>query len=277
MTPRRLSKCYAHSCFATGSGERVMITSIIDIDTTFDFTNDSPNYWENFWTNKNGLGAGNSDPDSESKTLQSYQKLLYSRELPNGQKMDLKSGLGSYYLTWNDFRFGSDSITASFRYYDYVEMIKRIRERLTNYEQYMEDYIRKTYTIGGNIIFPKRINSVNQSRGCESKIRDRWDLTLECIRRFYINEISPLSEVLEIDRTFFSLFNDFKGYIDFFFLQDCVVEDYSKVILWTDIMPFVDDPLPNTVDTYLQFIDNEILFVNKRNRRIQDFIENAKG
>jgi hypothetical protein len=27
----------------------------------------------------------------------------------------------------------------------------------------------------------------------------------------------------------------------------------------------------------LQFIDNEILFVNKRNRRIQDFIENAKG
>jgi hypothetical protein len=189
--------------------------------------------------------------------------------------MDLKIGTGSYYLTWNDFRFGSDSITASFRYYDYIEMINKIRNHLSDYQQFMENFIRKTYTIGGNIIFPKRINSINQKRGCNSKIRDRWDLTLECIRRFYNNESSPLSEDFEFDREFFLLFNDFKGYIEFFFLQDCVIHDFSKVYLWIDSKPFIDNPLPNTVDVYLRFIDNEINFVNERNNRIQRFINNS--
>ena len=253
-----------------------MYHSISDIDVNFDFTSDSQNYWDNFWNNKKGLGAGNSDPDAESKTLQVYQSLLYSRKLPNGLKMNLKIGDGSYYLTWNDFRFGSDSITASFRYYDYFDMIKKIKNHLPDYKLYMENYIRKCYTIGGNIIFPKHINSINQKRGCDPKIRDRWDLTLECIRRFYDNESSPLTDVLEIDRKFFLLFNDFKGYIDYFFLQDCVVEDYSKVILWTETKPFIDDPLQKAVAAYLNFIENEISFVKKRNKRIQNHIEKER-
>jgi len=31
------------------------------------------------------------------------------------------------------------------------------------------------------------------------------------------------------DKEFFELFVDFKGYIDYFYLQDCVSYDYSKV------------------------------------------------
>ena len=41
------------------------------IDTGADFTLDIPHYWENFWEGNNGLGVGNGDPDSLSKTLQS--------------------------------------------------------------------------------------------------------------------------------------------------------------------------------------------------------------
>ena len=52
------------------------------IDTSFDFTTDSPHYWDYFWDNKDGLGAGGSDPDSVSRTLKLYHKTLWSKELP---------------------------------------------------------------------------------------------------------------------------------------------------------------------------------------------------
>jgi len=252
-----------------------MINSIKEIDVYFDFTTDSPGYWDNFWENKNGLGAGNSDPDASSKTLQQYHKLLYPRKLPNGDYMELSTGPATIYLRWKEFRFGSDSITASFRYKDYKDMIDNVKRSLPNYKKYMEIFLRKTYTIGGNIIFPKRINSINQKRGCNPKIRDRWDLTLECIKRFYNNEYSPLYDDLEKDRDFFNLFKDFKGYIDYFFLNDCVTDNNKMVIFWTDLVPFVDEPLPRNVPEYIKFIENEIDFVNKRNNRIKEYIESC--
>ena len=77
------------------------------IDVIFDFTSDSFDYCKNFWENNEGLGAGNSDPDSSSPTLQECHRLLWSKELPNGQNMNLEKRVGSNYLTWNGFRFGS--------------------------------------------------------------------------------------------------------------------------------------------------------------------------
>ena len=41
-------------------------------------------------------------------------------------------------------------------------------------------------------------------------ICDRWDLTLECIRRFYAGEPTPLDSALKKSRVFFELFVDFK-------------------------------------------------------------------
>ena len=72
-------------------------------------------------------------------------------------------------------------------------------------------------------------NSMNQRRGMNTLISDRWDLTLECIRRHYAGEESPLSKVIESDRAFYELLIDFKGYVDFFLLQDGVSADYSSV------------------------------------------------
>jgi len=133
----------------------------------------------------------------------------------------------------------------------------------------MESVIRKTYTIGGSIIFPKHMNSINQCRGSNAQIRDRWDLTLECIRRFYEGEESPLSWCLEQDREFFELFVDFKGYVDFFLLQDCVSNDYSKVELWIDTKLFEKNPFPKDVEEYMRWIQHNIDFVDKRNQRIR--------
>ena len=40
----------------------------MNIDTDFDFTSDTPNYWNGFW-NDNILGGGGADPDAKSKIV----------------------------------------------------------------------------------------------------------------------------------------------------------------------------------------------------------------
>ena len=245
----------------------------MNIDVTFDFTTDTPKYWDNFW-NDRILGGGGADPDAVSKTLQKYHQYLWSKSLPNGENMSLSSGKGSNYLTWENFRFGSDSILASFRYVRYCKMMEAVASAVPNYKEYIEEFIHRTYTIGGSIIFPKQ-NSINRARGVNPFIKDRWDLTLECIRKYYKNEHSPLYETLIMNKEFFDLFVDFKGYVDFFFLQDCVSADYQSVIFWIGDGDLSKNPMPKTVDEYLLWIEKQLEFVSKRNKRI-DMAVNQK-
>ena len=67
---------------------------------------------------------------------------------------------------------------------------------------------------------------------------------------------------------------NFEGYCKFFFLEDCVSDDYSAVKLWLPCDPFQKMyPLPCTVEEYLLWIDSNLQFVEKRNKRIKDYIE----
>ena len=95
-----------------------MITSIKEIDINFDFTTDARGYWQ-------GIGV---DPDSASPTLQRYQKLLWSKKLPNGDFMDLKEGCGSNYLYWKNFRFGSDSIINMYMHHKTPYILNLLQE-----------------------------------------------------------------------------------------------------------------------------------------------------
>lgn len=251
----------------TNSWKRKIIS--MDFDTSFDFTTDSPHYWDHFWENNSGMGGGTSDPDAASKTLQKYHQLLWSKRLPNGETMDLNIGKGPYYLTWKDFRFGSDSIVVSFRHSKCRDLIAAVRDALPDYRQFAEDFVHRTYTIGGSIIFPTHTNSMNQRKGCHPLIGDRWDLTLECIRRYYSNDDSPLYPTIQADKAFYDLFVDFKGYVDYFYLQDCVTEDYSAVRIWQGKGDFKEDPYPQDVVQYLHWIDTQLSFTEKRNQRIE--------
>ena len=239
------------------------------IDVNFDFTTDSPGYWDGFWERKGGLGAGACDPDACSPTLKRYHQMIWSKELPNGDFFDLELRKGLDYLSWRNMFFGSDSILASFRYWDYRDMIDAVAHHLPDYKAFMEDFLHRAYTIGGTIIFPKHVGSMNQRRGTNSLIRDRWDLTMECIRRYYNGEASPLSDVMEQDCEFYDLFIDFKGYVDFFYLQDCVTEDYKQVRFWLGDGSFTNKPLPQTVEEYLNYIAAELDFLEKRNIRVK--------
>lgn len=208
------------------------------------------------------------DPDAASETLKSYHQFLWSKPLPNGQIMELETGKG-FYLRWNDMYFGSDSIIVSFMHAGYRHR-QMIMDSIPNFGEYREDYLKKAYTIAGSIIFPQVRWSMNQARGCSRKISDRWDLTLECIRRFYAGESSPLDTALQKSKSFFKLFVDFKGYVDFFLLQDCVDENYN-VNLWLNTPLWITDPMPESVESYMNWINKELTFVAKRSERMESY------
>lgn len=245
------------------------------IDVDFDFTLDTPEYWDNFWEKEPILGCSGGDPDSKSRTLQEYHKILWSRELPNHETMELSCGSGPNYLTWKNFRFGSDSIFVSFRYKKCKELLVQVSQSVPNYRSLIEDFLHLADTISGFVIFPKGKHSINKARGCNPLISDRWDWSLECIRLYYLGEKSPLYETLLHNKYFFDLFVDFKGYVEFFFLQDFVSEDYESVIMFDDKEVFRDTPRPQTPKEYVSWIKTQLLFNDRRKERIRSFVDNC--
>ena len=210
------------------------------------------------------------DPDSFSPTLRKYHKLLWSKALPNNKEFNLnldipkllhhKSALGEFFLS-------SDSIGHT---YSRVKKMSHIISEINDKE--IDSFFSTCSTIGAYIIFPaKRINNkmtINGARGVNHKIQDRFDLTLECIRRLYLNQQSPLTDVLERNANFFKLFSDFRGYVDYFLLQDLVEGDYEAINFWSSFDNFETAPLPKDKYEYLSYKSKLLDFVQARNQRI---------
>ena len=127
-------------------------------------------------------------------------------------------------------------------------------------------------TIGAYIVFPsRRIDgkpTINGARGLHHKIRDRFDLTLECIRRHYGGQVSPLSETLARYADFFALFGNFEGYADYFLLKDLVSKDGTSVSFFIPFRDFDGSPLPGNVYEYRSYKDSLVSFVIARNDRM---------
>lgn len=248
----------------------------MNIDTSFDFTTDVPAYWDEFWGNKGGRGGGNAktDPDAVSPVLQQYHQALWSKQLPCGEKMELELYTPNPFsrgLRWKDYVFTSDSISVGHRYLRMEKILYLFKQTVPDYNAYMENFIRKSYTIGGMMIWPCRQNSINQMKGRMSAISDRMDRTLECIRRLYIGEESPMSKCLEKDRAFFELFVDFKGFVDYFFFQDLVTEDYKSIKMLMGTNDLSTPALAQSVEEYRLWLERQLEFVAKRNERIQQY------
>lgn len=163
------------------------------IDICFDFSTD----------------AKGRDPDSFSPTLRRYHKLLWSKPLPNGTMFGLRDDVSGAYLyhasELGEFFLGSDAITHSYRYQ------KRKQWLIQQVPQEAQELFKKGSTIGAYILFPNRRidgkQTINQARGVNSLIDDRFDLTLECIRRYYLGIDSPLYDTILGYKSFFDLFS----------------------------------------------------------------------
>ena len=225
------------------------------IDINLDFYSDTPQ---------------GKDPDSHSPTLRKYHQILWSKALPSGACFDLNltspkvlhhdSDLGEFFLS-------SDAITHTYRYF---KKMAHIIDQVDSKE--LDSFFSICSTIGAYVIFPsKKINNkmtINGARGVNHKIQDRFDLTLECIRRFYLNQSSPLKETLDRYFSFFHLFEDFRGYVDFFLLQDLVDQNYLTIKFWHPFDSFDASPLPKDVTEYYLYKEKVIDFVNLRNQRV---------
>ena len=228
------------------------------IDITFNVFSDTPK---------------GKDPDSYSPTLRHYHQILWGKPLPCGLLFTLdldtprllhhKSELGEFILS-------SDAIGHT---YKDVKKMAHIVDQLPDGE--LDAFFHTCTTIGGFILFPaNRIDkklTINGARGFSQKIADRIDLTLECIRRFYLKDNSPLSEVFERYADFFALFESFKGYVDFFLLQDLVTEDYMRIKFCHPFNGFEFSPNPKNMEEYLVFKANMLNFIDGRNDRISNF------
>lgn len=135
-------------------------------------------------------------------------------------------------------------------------------------------------TIGGFTLFPgNRVGTkptINGERGFNYLIADRFDLTLECIRRHYVGLGSPLKAVIERYNSFFALFVDFNSYVDFFLLNDLVSSDYSTVKMFNCLPTlFESSPVPESVDSYLEYREGSMNFTRSRNIRIEAWAKNG--
>jgi hypothetical protein len=222
------------------------------IDIHFDFRNDT----------KGG------DPDKDSQKLYECHKILWMKILPCGKKLDLKI-ISSHYggLLLNSNLYGDFSSDRMFPH-----LVGKYNNKFDGWLSDLEinelKYIVRT--IGGHIIFPaheKNGKTINQTRGWNNKICDRFDLTLECIRLFYLNKQSPLFEVLLRYKDFFDLFIDFSGYINYFLLQDFIGKnDNIDFILPFD--NFNRSALPKSIEEYKLYKNRTVVLINKRNERI---------
>lgn len=216
--------------------------------------------------------ANGGDPDSTSPTLQAYHKFLWTKPLPNGDIFELtdkkngtylyhKSGLGEYLL-------GSDAITHSYRNH----------KRKTWLTHQIQDEVKELFdtgsTIGAYTLFPNnRVDgkhTINQARGINSLIDDRFDLTLECIRLFYLGQESPLYDALLRYKNFFELFESFIGYINFFLLND-LVDETQKINFYLPFDNFSSKPTFSDINDYLVYKKGVIDFIKSRNKRIETY------
>jgi hypothetical protein len=221
----------------------------------------------NVYTDANG-----GDPDSTSPKLRAYHKFLWNKPLPKGDTFELtdkksgtylyhKSGLGEFFL-------GSDAITHSYRNH----------KRKTWLTQQIQDEVKELFdtgsTIGAYILFPNnRVDgkhTINQARGVDSLLDDRFDLTLECIRLFYLGQVSPLFYTLLRYKTFFDLFESFEGYYKFFLLDD-LVDENKKVKFYLPFDDFKTKPTFTEINDYLIYKNGVMNFIKARNKRIDSY------
>jgi hypothetical protein len=238
-----------------------MVNSKTLIDTEFDFRQE----------------VGGKDPDTYSPTLKQYHQILWNKPLPNGKLLKI-SHIKSKYLVGIcedvSIELSSDSIINS--------LSKRLKNNSKTSQIYMEcrseiEKVQKNgSTIGGFLLFPRRkIDgklTINAARGFNNKIIDRFDLSLECIRLYFLGLDSPLKNDLERYSEFFDLFSNFKGYVQFFLLDALVNDSYTEVKFFTSFsQAFSHSPLPNDKTEYLTYAENSLRFVKSRNERIKQW------
>ncbi len=99
------------------------------------------------------------------------------------------------------------------------------------------------------------------------RFADRFDLTLECIRRRFRGEASPLAEALQRYADFFALFASFKEYVEFFLLDDLLNSATSQIRFLHRFDSLSTPAVPKTPCDLIDYLQANNEFIEVRNRR----------
>lgn len=231
----------------------------------------------------------NEDPDKKSEMLKQFHRQLWYKTVKSSEKeiiLDanrcLKTDNCPYLwidLSETEYKLTSDSMINFFLNYKTTDQeFRKIIEKIKNENsKNLQEALKIGYSIGNFILFPGNQiptgeSTINQARGQNTKISDRWDLTLIEIKNFYEGKTTgSLYDVLLRYKNFFSIFSGFTEYCEFFLLQD-FLNDEGNVKLLLDREK--GNPLPKNEQFYWEYINNAVEVIKKRNLRIRNFIEN---
>ena len=241
-----------------------IICNVIDVD--FDCRQDSP--------------KPNSDPDSVSRTLRLNHQDLWSKPLPNGKIFELDVSCPIPFLAHRTdrevFELTSDHIRRT------LADRKAVKPLVALLPLQMREFaVDRSWPVHDCIVFPGRTikhpvtqkvqMTINRARGTNRLVGDRFDLTLECIRRHYVGSSSPLSEILDRYSSFFGLFESFEGYVDFFWLQDLVDSKSESVLFHLPFDNFQSLAIPRDPNSYVQYLSGLQTFHQRRAERVREW------
>jgi len=214
--------------------------------------------------------ASGKDPDGHSLTLRKAHQLLWTKRLPNGDVFTLDINGPKPFLFYRgplrEMRLTSDRITCS---YGNHKRMEKLVERLSPDQAAFAGNV--LWRPGACLIFPgdrrDRNPTINMARGWHNRIADRFDLTLECIRRHYVGLPNPLEHHLSRYADFFALFVDFEGYVDFFLLQDLVNPSDQTVNFFLPFDEFNTSGRPKDLVTYSVYLARVEEFDDARTQR----------
>lgn len=245
---------------------------LVEIDPTFDVRIDTP---------------PGEDPDAKSPTLRRYHQLLWTKRLPDGRQLKVSDKptrlAGGWYLyatvdgdPETERGWSSDSILITHTRYQRMAAL-----RATIPQNVKDEFVTIGYTICGFMLWPQRriggAHTINMAKGMKSStIADRMDLTLECIRRFYLDpeDSTPLAPTFRLYPEFFELFGDFRGYVDFWLFQDFVSDDYANVKFFLPFDEF-ETPYARDAEGWEAFRVNTVACFEGRRRRMIEFADHG--
>lgn len=218
--------------------------------------------------------------------------MLWSKPLPDGQKLELEGDRSGYLkiVSLSERRtVGSDNFATT-----HANALPTLARALDGFSH---GHLCAFCTIGGYIVFPNglaqqlpvRTNSrvrrwtVNQARGMDRRVADRFDLTLETIRMYYAGIVdraqNPIGDVLEAYGWWFDLFGSgptgFLTYADFFFLTPLLDADGAVKPFGALSLDFMNALPSHDTVAYRAYVADQLEFVRFRNALIEHWWNDA--
>lgn len=222
------------------------------------------------------------DPDSKCYSLyEDLTKKLFYKSFPNGyviKKTEFKERMGKNENKYWELVMTVESIQGEKKIFglgaDYIGASVNWALQSNIPQIDIKEFLKISRILGGHIFFPrwqisnnkKQILSLNVARGAEfirkNKRRpgfyDRFDMFLFDLKNWYDGNLSQLQEEFDSNEVWLKLFIDFRGFINYFLLNDFVNNDFEVIDLTNNgnFIEQFESYIPKNSENYSLYFEN---------------------